>query len=91
MNSIEIAKKLIEENDKDIETFGCAETRIRGRIEKYKSEIEMHEHHISNLRALIMLAEEDLQLKRDQKKEYIVDNLALKMFVANGGGLDMLD
>ena len=37
MNSIEIAKKLIEENDKDIETFGCAEAGIRGRIEKYKS------------------------------------------------------
>ena len=91
MNSIEIAKKLIEENDKDIETFGCAEAGIRGRIEKYKSDIEMHEHRISNLRAAIMLAEEDLQRKKDQKKEYLVDNLALRMLIAYGGGLDMLD
>ena len=91
MNSIEIAKNLIEENDKDIEDFRRAETIIRSRIAGYKYEIGTHEERIKSLQGAIAMAEEDLQRKRDQKKEYLVDNLALKMFIANGGGLDMLD
>lgn len=91
MNSIEIAKKLIEENKTDIEDFRRAETIIRKRIAEYKYEIGTHEQRIKSLQGAIAMAEEDLQRKRDQTKEYLVDNLALKMFIANGGGLDMLD
>lgn len=64
---------------------------VRSRIAEYKYEIGTHEERINSLRGAIAMAEEDLQRKRDQKKEYLVDNLALKMFIANGGGLDMLD
>jgi len=91
MNSIETAKKLIEENDKDIEDFRSAETSIRKRIAEYKYEIGTHEQRIEHLRGAIAMAEEDLQRTRDLKQQYLVDNLALKMFIADGGGLDMLD
>lgn len=84
MNSIEIAKKLIEKNDKDIEGFRNAEEIIRKRIAQYKQNIE-------NLQGAIAMAEEDLQRMRDQKKECQVDNLALKVFIAAGGGQDMFD
>ena len=91
MNSIEIAKKLIAENDVDIEELRSAEEAIRQRIEGYKADIDTYEKGISSLRHALAYAEEDLQRKRDLKKEYLVDNLALKAFIADGGGLDMLD
>lgn len=91
MNSIEIAKSLIEENDKDIEDFRRAEVTIRKRIDEYEHEIGMQEERINSLLRAIARAEEDLQRTKDRKKEYLVDNLALNMFIANGGGLDMLD
>lgn len=91
MNSIEIAKKLVEENDKDIKEFRIAETIIHRRIEEYKKDIERYELLLEVKKRALAMAEEDLQRKRDQTKEYLVDNLALKMFIAEGGGLDMLD
>lgn len=91
MNSIEIAKKLIEENDEDIADLRNAETIIQKRIEEYEQDIVACEKRLNILRHALSMAEEDLQRKRDLKKEYLVDNLALKMFIANGGGLDMLD
>lgn len=91
MNSIEIAKKLVEENDKDIKEFRIAETIIHRRIEEYKKDIEKYELLLEVKKRALAMAEEDLQRKRDQTKEYLVDNLALKMFIAEGGGLDMLD
>lgn len=91
MNSIEIAKKLIEENDKDIEDFRRAETIIHRRIEEYKKDIEKYELLLEVKKRALAMAEEDLLRKRDQTKEYLVDNLALKAFIADGGGLDMLD
>ena len=91
MNSIEIAKKLVEENDKDIEEFRIAETIIHRRIEEYKKDIEKYELLLEVKKRALAMAEEDLQRKRDQTKEYLVDNLALKTFIADGGGLDMLD
>lgn len=91
MNSIEIAKKLIEENDKDIEDLRSAENAIRQRIDGYKADIDTYEKGISSLRHAIMMAEEELQRKKDLKKEYLVDNLALRSFIGSGGGLDMLD
>ena len=91
MNSIEVAKKLIEENNKDIEDFRSAETSIRKRIAEYKYEIGTHEQRIESLRGALAMAEEDLQRMENLKKEYLVDNLALKAFIADGGGLDMLD
>lgn len=91
MNSIEIAKSLIEENDKDIEDLRSAEKAIRQRIEGYKADIDTYEKGINSLRHAITMAEEDLQCKTDLKKQYLVDNLALKLLIAQGGGLDMLD
>lgn len=91
MNSIEIAKKLIEENDKDIEDFRRAEKIIRERIAEYQHAIENYKFLIEAKKRALASAEEDLQFNRNQKKEYLVDNLALKMFIAEGGGLDMLD
>lgn len=91
MNSIEIAKKLVEENDKDIEDLRNAETIIRQRIEEYTSDVEKYEKLLEARKRALAMAEEDLQRKQEMKKEYLVDNLALRMFIANGGGLDMLD
>ena len=91
MNSIEIAKSLIEENNTDIEDLRSAEKTIQKRIEEYKQDIAAYEKRIDSLRHAITMAEEDLQCKRDLKKQYLVDNLALKLLIAEGGGLDMLD
>lgn len=91
MNSIEIAKKLIKENNSDIEDFRNAEEIIQKRIEEYKQNIAVHERQIRTLQSALAMAEEDLQRKRNQRQEYLVDNLALSMFIANGGGLDMID
>lgn len=91
MNSIEIAKKLIEENTSDIEDFRHAEEIIRKRIDEYMRDIEKYEKLLEVKKRALAMAEEDLQRKLETKKEYLVDNLALKMFIAEGGGLDMLD
>lgn len=91
MNSIEIAEKLIDENNRDIEDFRNAETTILNRIAEYTRYIEKHEKLLENAKRALAMAEEDLQRTRNLKKEYLVDNLALKLLIAEGGGLDMLD
>lgn len=87
----EIAKKLIDENEKELDDLRRAEVTIRKRIAEYKHEIGTHELRIKNLRGAITMAEEDLQRVRDQKEEYLVDIVALKTFIAAGGETDMLD
>ena len=91
MNSIEIAKKLIEENDKDIEEYRDIETASRKRIGELQKKIETMRKVLDRLESDLAREEQWLADKKAEKKEYLVDNLALKMFIANGGGLDMLD
>lgn len=88
MNSVKIAKKLIEENEKDIEDFREAEARLRKRIEECKKDIEKYELLLKAKQHALEMLEEDLQRKREQKEEYLVDNCALRMFVLNDGVLD---
>lgn len=91
MNSIEIAKKLIEENDSDIEGFRREEQDILKRIAKYEEDIEEYKKLIESKKRTRAAAQENLSLTRKRMKECIVDNQALKMFIADGGGIDMLD
>jgi len=84
MNSIEAAKKKIEENNESIKLLRSEAKYIRERIADYKTKIEVLEQSIS--------AEEDkLRESTDERFALLVDNLALKTFVADGGGLDMFD
>lgn len=91
MNSIEIAKKLIKENDKDIEEYRDIEKASRKRIDELQKKIETMRKVLDKLESDLAREEEWLADTKAEKKEYLVDNLALKMFIANGGGLDMFD
>jgi len=91
MNSIEIAKKLIEENDTIIEDYRSRETDSRKRIEELEEEIRRQNKALKILESSLAREEEWLAEIQSDKKEYLVDNLALKMLIAEGGGLDMLD
>lgn len=91
MNSVEIAKKLIKENEEDLEEVRTEETIIRKIIAKYKYDIGTHEQRIESLRGAITMAEEDLRRVRSTKDEILVDNTALRLYVMTGGGSDMLD
>ena len=91
MNSIEIAKKLIEENKQIIEDYRDYEKTSRKRIEELKDEIRRQREALDRLESSLAREEEWLAEIQSDKKEYLVDSLALRMFVADGGGLDMLD
>lgn len=91
MNSIEIAKKLIEENKRDIEDYRTYETEQRKLVEETEKELKKAKAMVELLEARLKNRCEELERIRDTKKEYLVDNLALQAFIANGGGLDMLD
>lgn len=91
MNSIEIAKKLIKENDEIIEDYRRRETASRKRIEELKEKIRRQKEVVTILESSLDREEEWLAGIQNDKKDYLVDNLALKTFIADGGGLDMLD
>lgn len=91
MNSIEIAKKLIEENDTIIEDYRSRETDSRKRIEELEEKIRSQNKALKILESSLAREEEWLAEIQSDKKEYLVDNLALKLLIAEGGGLDMLD
>lgn len=91
MNSIEIAKKLIAENDKDIEEYRDIETASRKRIDELQKKIETMRKVLDRLESDLAHEEQYLADTKAEKKEYLVDNLALKLLIAEGGGLDMLD
>lgn len=91
MNSIEIAKKLIKENDDIIEDYRRRETDSRKRIEELKEKIRRQKEVVTILENGLAREEEWLADIQNDKKEYLVDNLALKLLIAEGGGLDMLD
>lgn len=91
MNSIEIAEKLIKENDEIIEDYRRRETDSRKRIEELKEKIRRQKEVVTILEGSLAREEEWLTDIQNDKKEYLVDNLALKLLIAEGGGLDMLD
>lgn len=91
MNSIEIAKKLIKENDEIIDDYRRRETDSRKRIEELKENLRRQKEVVTILESGLAREEEWLAEIQADKKEYLVDNLALKLLIAEGGGLDMLD
>lgn len=91
MNSIEIAKKLIKENDDIIEDYRRRETDSRKRIEELEEKIRRQKEVVKILESSLAREEEWLADIQTDKKDYLVDNLALKLLIAEGGGLDMLD
>lgn len=91
MNSIEIAKKLIRENDELIEDYRQDEKDTRERIANLEAEIKSHKEALAKLEDRLASEQSYLNGMSGCKKETLVNNLALKMFIADGGGLDMLD
>ena len=89
MNSIEIAKKLVEENKSSIEDYRIWENQQRELVEATEEALTAAKAEVERLEAVLKVRRETLDDIRDSKKEYLVDNLALKMFIAEGGGLDM--
>lgn len=89
MNSVEVAQKLIDENDKDIEFHRSRETEIRKRIEELEKKVENQMKALDILRDSLAREQQYLEEVQEDKFEYLVDNLALKAFIADGGGLDM--
>lgn len=89
MNSIEVAQKLIDENDRNIEFYRSREADIRKRIRELGSKIEGQMRALEILQAYLVSEQQCLEKVREEKFKHLVDNLALKAFIANGGGLDM--
>lgn len=91
MNSIEIAKKLIEENNEVL----AGNREWIDRYEKRKKDLEKsiadYKEAIETLERSLFAVNEQIIEIRNENKQYLVDNLALKTFIAEGGGLDMLD
>lgn len=90
-NSVTTAKKLIEENNDMIESYRSRETATLKRIAELKSKIENQKKALEILQGSLSGEEQYLEDLKSEKFEYLVDNLALKTFIANGGGLDMID
>lgn len=90
MNSIEVAQKLIDENKTDIESYRSWETDIRKRIEELEKKVEDQKRALQILKDSLASEKKHLKDVQEEKFERLVDNLALKAFIADGGGLDML-
>lgn len=74
-NSIERAERMIKDIDQEIEFLrGCA--------------LETSQH-VEELSEQLQNAMQELKDIRDQKMDALYTKMALKMFIQNGGGLDM--
>lgn len=91
MNSVEIAKKLIGEDNDLIQNCRDYISEINSRIEELEDKIDEQKKVLENLQNSLDYEKKYLQEANDERKEYLIDRLALQQFIANGGGLDMLD
>ena len=91
MNSIEIAEKLITDNMERIEAYRGDEANMRTAIANMEERIKQQEDALFVMKRNLEKRKEDLAYIRAAKLECLVDTLALKAFIDDGGGLDMLE
>lgn len=84
MVSIEIAKKLLDDNRKRLNDLRKAE-------EAYIVEIDSVKKQMADLQREIEIYRSGIDEVHREKKELLVVGQALACFIDNGGGLDMLD
>lgn len=91
MNSIEVAEKLITDNMERIEVYRNDETNMRIVITDIEERIKQQEDTLFVMKRNLEKRKEDLVNIRAAKFECMVNALALKAFIEDGGGLDMMD
>lgn len=90
-NTLEVAEKLILDNTEYIENLRHDEEALRKVISDLEECIKQQEDAIFVMKRNLAKHMESLTDIREEKLEYLVSTLALKAFIEDGGGLDMMD
>ena len=89
-NTLEVAEKLILDNMEYIENLRHDEEALRKVIADLEERVKQQEDAIIVMKRNLAKHMESLTDIREEKLEYLVSTLALKAFIEDGGGLDML-
>lgn len=90
-NTLEVAEKLILDNMEYIENLRHDEEALRKVISDLEERVKQQEDAIFVMKRNLAKHMESLTDIREEKLEYLVSTLALKAFIEDGGGLDMMD
>ena len=90
-NTLEVAEKLILDNMEHIEDLRHDEETLRKVIADLEERVKQQEDAIFVMKRNLAKHMESLTDIREEKLEYLVSTLALKAFIEDGGGLDMMD
>lgn len=90
-NTLEVAEKLILDNMEYIENLRHDEEALRKVISDLEERVKQQEDAIFVMKRNLAKHMETLTDIREEKLEYLVSTLALKAFIEDGGGLDMMD
>lgn len=90
-NTLEVAEKLILDNMEYIENLRHDEEALRKVIADLEERVKQQEDAIFVMKRNLAKHMESLTDIREEKLEYLVSTLALKAFIEDGGGLDMMD
>lgn len=90
-NTLEVAEKLILDNMEYIENLRHDEEALRKVISDLEERVKQQEDAIFVMKRNLAKHMESLTDIREEKLEYLVSTLALKAFIEDGGGLDMLE
>lgn len=90
-NTLEVAEKLILDNMEHIENLRHDEEVLRKVIADLEERVKQQEDAIFVMKRNLAKHMESLTDIREEKLEYLVSTLALKAFIEDGGGLDMID
>jgi len=89
-NTLEVAEKLILDNMEYIENLRHDEEALRKVIADLEEHVKQQEDAIFVMKRNLAKHMETLTDIREEKLEYLVSTLALKAFIEDGGGLDMM-
>lgn len=88
-NSVQVANELIEMHNSQLANTRHIIVDIDRDIRETKKRIEKLEEELAETREYLNICEEELADNVRVRKDHLIELMALKMFVNNGGGLDM--
>ena len=91
MNSIEAAKLKKKENEDAIILLRKEEVSIRRWMKELEEKIETMKKSLADLESSLEQRKAYLAEVQDEKFVLLVDQQALSLFIADGGGLDMFN
>ena len=91
MNSIEAAKKAMKDNEEHLKVLRSEEEATRRWIVDIETSIERIKKSLKDFEEALQQRNNELEAIKDEKFVVLVENAALIVFIAQGGGPDMLD